>query len=234
MEKAVRNEEKDHSSRGWGPAAFTDQLGEKVWREVFGLNSFHRPALTQARGFQPPPPAKKGISNQLNHSLVVLTTVSGNMIPKQKVLLGLLTSPQVLLLGFAAHTVDPQNRLHVTLADGWGVQYGFGGPGQAHGQTCSAHQDTCHTWCVYTTHTHIDTQERKKLYQWGNGVFLSMLLKIMSSARPASAGWNGPDPVRFFTGRAGTLQQKRQKEQRTYATATQKEAFSIQGWVLHV
>lgn len=57
----------------------------------------------------------------------------------------LLTSPQVLLLGFAAHTIDPQNRLHVTLVDGWRVQYGFGGPGQAHGQTCSAHQDTCHT-----------------------------------------------------------------------------------------
>lgn len=56
-----------------------------------------------------------------------------------------LTSPQVLLLGFAAHAIDPQNRLHVALVDRWRVQYGFGGPGQAHGQTCSAHQDTCHT-----------------------------------------------------------------------------------------
>lgn len=56
-----------------------------------------------------------------------------------------LTSPQVLLLGFAAHTVDPQNRLHVAFVDGWRVQYGLGGPGQTDGQTCSAHQDTCHT-----------------------------------------------------------------------------------------
>lgn len=113
----------------------------------------------------------------------------------------------MLFLGFAAHTIDPQNRLHVTLVDGWRVQYGFGGPGQAHGQTCSAHQDTCHTWCVYTTHTHRHTRVKKALSMKKSG-FLSMHFK-MSSAWPASAGWNGPDPVRFFTGRAGTLQQKR-------------------------
>lgn len=124
-----------------------------------------------------------------------------------------LTSPQVLLLGFAAHSTDPQNRLHVALVDGWRVQYGFGRPGQAHGQTCSAHQDTCHTWCVCTTHTHTHrhTRVKKALSMKKSCLLISMHLK-MSSAWPASAGWNGPDPVRFFTGRAGTLQQKRQND----------------------
>lgn len=56
-----------------------------------------------------------------------------------------LTSPQVLFLGFAAHAVDPRHRLHVALVNGWRVQYGLGGPSQANRQTCSTHQDACHT-----------------------------------------------------------------------------------------
>lgn len=56
-----------------------------------------------------------------------------------------LTFPQVLLLGFAAHAVDPWHGLHVALVNGWRVQNGLGCPSQADRQTCSAHQDTCHT-----------------------------------------------------------------------------------------
>lgn len=132
----------------------------------------------------------------------------------------LLTSPQVLFLGFATHSIDPQNRLHVTLVDGWRVQYGFGGPGQAHRQTCSAHQDTCHTWCICTTHTHRHTRVKKALSMkksfFSKHAFKKTKQKNNKTIAvwPASAGWNGPDPVRFFTGRAGTLQKRRQKDSR--------------------
>lgn len=61
------------------------------------------------------------------------------------------------------------------------------------------------------THTHRHTRVKKALSMKKSCLLISMHLK-MSSAWPASAGWNGPDPVRFFTGRAGTLQQKRQKD----------------------
>lgn len=163
-------------------------------------------------------PEKKNPQNKERNILLPYMWIMDGIFmktPKERKVLFLLTSPQVLLLGFAAHTIDPQNRLHVALVDGWRVQYGFGGPGQAHGQTCSAHQDTCHTWCVYTTHTHTHrhTRVKKALSMKKSCLLISMHLK-MSSAWPASAGWNGPDPVRFFTGRAGTLQQKRQTQKR--------------------
>lgn len=60
--------------------------------------------------------------------------------------------------------------------------------------------------------THIDTQERRKHYQWRSRVSSACIWKWRSAAWPASAGWKGPDPVRFFTGRAGTLQRKGQKD----------------------
>lgn len=220
MEKAVSLGRDDHRA-GTTSNSSTDQLGQKVSWEVFGFNSFRRPALAQARGVRPKN-ASRDFKPADYRSLFVPTTVSVNMCqrwcpqdknrlqtPQQQALF-LLTSPQVLLLGFAAHTIHPQDRLHVALVDGWRVQYGFGGPGQAHGQTCSAHQDTCHTWCMYTTHTHRHTRVKKAL-SMKKSRFLSMRFK-MGSAWPASAGWNGPDPVRFFTGRAGTLQRTRQKD----------------------
>lgn len=71
-----------------------------------------------------------------------------------------LTFPQVLLLGFAPHAVDPRHGLHVTLVNGRWVQNGLRRPSQADRQTCSAHQDTCHTWCMCTAQRRTNRHKR--------------------------------------------------------------------------
>lgn len=83
-----------------------------------------------------------------------------------------LTFPQVLLLGFAAHAIDPRHGLHVTLVNGRRVQNGLWSPSQADRQTCSAHQDTCHTWCMCTAqrrtnrHKRVDKAPTVSVFYW--------------------------------------------------------------------
>lgn len=75
-----------------------------------------------------------------------------------------LTSLQVLFLRFAAHAVDAGHRLHVTLVDGWWVQYGLWSSSQANWQTCSAHQDTCHTWRINGTQMYTEEGEKNSKF----------------------------------------------------------------------
>lgn len=56
----------------------------------------------------------------------------------------LLTLLELLLFCFPADAVDAGDRFDVALADGRGVQDGFGGAGQAHGQPGGAHEDPRH------------------------------------------------------------------------------------------
>lgn len=104
-----------------------------------------------------------------------------------------LTFPQVLLFGFAAHAVDPRHGLHVALVNGRRVQNGLWCPSQADRQTCSAHQDTCHTWCMCTAqrrtnrHTRVDKAPTVSIFtdllaflDWPPSGVLRLCFMIMS------------------------------------------------------
>ncbi len=83
-----------------------------------------------------------------------------------------------------------------------------------------------HMYSTHTntnTHTHIYTEEwkstdclslgsiRRHLTLMTKRTFLAVVYAV-NVVWPASAGWTGPDPVRFFTGRAGTLREGRNND----------------------
>lgn len=59
---------------------------------------------------------------------------------------GPLTLFQMLLFGLPTNAIDTGHWFHVTLIDRWWVQDGLWCSSEANGQTCSTHQDSCHSW----------------------------------------------------------------------------------------
>lgn len=201
--------------------SFTDQLGQKVSWEAFGFNSFHRPALTQARGFWPK--TQGVISNQLTTAVCssrrpsLLTCVNADVYKikpladtaTESTLSSYLSSGASSWFCGTYHSPPEQASCHSCWwAEGAVWVWGPGSSTRANLQRTSGYLS--YLMHIYNAHTHRHTRVKKAL-SMKKSRFLSMHFK-MGSAWPASAGWNGPDPVRFFTGRAGTLQRTRQRD----------------------
>lgn len=53
------------------------------------------------------------------------------------------TFASLFLGGLPAAVAQSWDGLDVTLADGWRMKHQLGGPGEADGESCCAHQDPC-------------------------------------------------------------------------------------------
>lgn len=201
--------------------SFADQLGQNVSWEVFGFNSFHRPALTQARGFRPK--TQDVISNQLTSTVCspwrpsLLTCANADVYEikpladtaTESTLSSYLSSGASSWFCGTYHSPPEQASCRSCWwAEGAVWVWGPGSSTRANLQRTSGYLS--YLMHIYNAHTHRHTRVKKAL-SMKKSRFLSTHFK-MGSAWPASAGWNGPDPVRFFTGRAGTLQGKRQRD----------------------